>query len=199
VDLIPSEGYFLDAGMQFGEFGAHMAVNAPERKVMMLDPSPRNVKTAKEKYGALKNLVILPGGLGEKVGTMKARDESFEEFPLYTLDSLFFEQGKKLAFAHLDGLELDVLKGAIQTIRKSKPIFTMEVRVHKDVAYTDALMDFISDLGYDTYVINEVCGFHHMDYSNLLNVPRSISVELMHSDAFNILECVESINLIVGM
>jgi len=114
-------------------------------------------------------------------------------------DNMFFEQGKKLAFAHLDGLELDVLKGAIQTIRQSKPIFTMEVRVHKDVAYTDALMDFISDLGYDTYVINEVCGFHHMDYSNLLNVPRSISVELMHSDAFNILECVESINLIVGM
>ena len=182
VDLIPSEGYFLDAGMQFGEFGAHMAVNAPERKVMMLDPSPRNVETAKEKYGALKNLEILPGGLGEKVGTMKARDESFKEFPLYTLDSLFFEQGKKLAFAHLDGLELDVLKGAIQTIRESKPIFTMEVRVHKDVAYTDALMDFISDLGYDTYIINEVCGFHHMDYSNLLHIPRSISVELMHSD-----------------
>ena len=191
VDLISSEGYFLDAGMQFGEFGAHMAVNAPERKVMMLDPSPRNVKTAKEKYGALKNLEILQGGLGEKVGTMKARDESFEEFPLYTLDSLFFEQGKKLAFAHLDGLELDVLKGAIQTIRESKPIFTTKVRVHKDVAYTDALMDFISDLGYDTYVINEVCGFHHMDYSNLLNIPISISVELMHSDAFNSLECVE--------
>jgi hypothetical protein len=39
------------------------AVNAPERKVMMLDPSPTNVKTAKEKYGALKNLEILPGGI----------------------------------------------------------------------------------------------------------------------------------------
>ena len=191
MDLIPSEGYFLDAGMQFGEFGAHMAANAPERKVMMLDPSPTNVETAKEKYGALKNLEILPGGLGEKVGTMKARDDSFEEFPLYTLDSLFFERGKKLAFAHLDGLEPDVLKGAIQTIRESKPIFTMEVRVHKDVADTDALMDFISDLGYDTIVINEVCGFDHMDYNNLLNIPISISVELMHSGTFNILDWLE--------
>jgi hypothetical protein len=191
VDLIPSEGYFLDAGMQFGEFGAHMAANVPERKVMMLDPSPTNVKTAKEKYGALKNLEILTGGLGEKVGTMKARDDSFEEFPLYTLDSLFFEQGKKLAFAHLDGLEPDVLKGAIQTIRESKPIFTMEVRVHKDIADTDALMDFISDLGYNTIVINEVCGFHDMEYSNLLNIPISISVELMHSGTFNILDWLE--------
>lgn len=58
VDLIPAEGYFLDAGMQFGEFGAHMAVNAPERDVMMLDPSPKNVKLAKEWYGALPNLKI---------------------------------------------------------------------------------------------------------------------------------------------
>ena len=94
---------------------------------------------------------------------MKARDESFQmevgaEFPLYTIDSLFYEKGRKLAFAHLDveGLELDVLKGAVQTMRQSRPIFTTEVRVHKDVAYTDALMDFIFDLGYDSYVINEV-------------------------------------------
>ena len=177
-NLIPSEGYFLDAGMQFGEFGAHMAVNAPERKVMVIDPPPEYVETLKIKYGAIKNLGILQGNL-------------MAEFPLYTLDSFFYEQGKKkLAFAHLDveGLELDVLKGAIQTIRQSKPIFTMKVRVHKDVAYTDALMGFISDLGYDTYVINEVRGSYHMDYSNLLNVPRSISVELLHSDTFNLLE-----------
>mmetsp|Transcript_31272 Transcript_31272/g.62993 ORF Transcript_31272/g.62993 Transcript_31272/m.62993 type:complete len:399 (-) Transcript_31272:162-1358(-) len=200
VDLIPSEGYFLDAGMQFGEFGAHMAVNAPERKVMMLDPSPKNVELAKERYGALPNLEILQGGLGDKVGVMKARDATFEmqvgaEFPLYTIDSLFYEKGKKLAFAHLDveGLELDVLKGAIQTIRQSKPIFTTEVRVYKDVAYTDELMNFIFDLGYDSYVINEVCGYPHMDYRNLLNIPRSMSLELMHSDTFNLLDATKSI------
>ncbi|KAL7495983.1 LOW QUALITY PROTEIN: hypothetical protein ACHAWT_008311 [Skeletonema menzelii] len=196
----PSEGSFLDAGMQFGEFGGHMAVAAPKREVVMLDPSPTNVKVAMERYGALPNLKILQGGLGEKVGSMKARDESFQmevgaEFPLYTIDSLFYEKRKKLAFAHLDveGLELDVLKGAVQTIRQSKPIFTTEVRVHKDIAYTDALMDFIFDLGYDSYVINEVCGFPHMDYRNLLNIPRSLSNELMHSDTFNLLDTTKSI------
>jgi hypothetical protein len=31
VDLIPSEGYFLDAGMQFGEFGVHMQMRQNER------------------------------------------------------------------------------------------------------------------------------------------------------------------------
>lgn len=186
--------------MQFGEFGAHMAVNAPEREVMMLDPSPNNVRDAKKRYSVLKNVHILQGGLGDKVGTMKARDQSFQmetgaEFPLYTLDSLFYEKGRKLAFAHLDveGLELDVLKGAVQTIRQSKPIFTTEVRVHKDVAYTDALMDFIFDLGYDSYVINEVCGYPHMDYRNLLNIPRSKSLDLIRSDTINLLDATNSI------
>lgn len=203
VDLIPSEGYFLDAGMQFGEFGAHMAVNAPDRDVMMLDPSPNNVELAKERYGVLPNLKILQGGLGDKVGTMKARDESFQmevgaKFPIYTIDSLLFEKGEKLAFAHLDveGLELDVLKGAVQTIRQSMPIFTTEVRVYKDEAFTDKLMEFISDLGYDSYVINEVCGYPHMDYRNLLNIPRSKSVELMRSDTFNLLDATKSITRI---
>jgi hypothetical protein len=50
------------------------------------------------------------------------------------------------------------LKGAVQMIRQSKPIFTTEVRVYKDEAFTDELMEFISDLGYDSYVINEECG-----------------------------------------
>jgi len=201
VYLIPSEGYFLDAGMQFGEFGAHMAVNAPDREVMMLDPSPKNVVNAKVRYeGDLPNLHIFQGGLGDEVKTMKARDESFQmevgaEFPLYTIDSLFYEKGRKLAFAHLDveGLELDVLKGAVQTMRQSKPIFTTEVRVHKDVAYTDALMDFIFDLGYDSYVINEVCGYPHMDYRNILNIPRFKSQELIRSDTFNLLYTTKSI------
>ena len=86
-----------------------------------------------------------------------------------------------------------MLKGAIQTIRQSKPIFTTEVRVYKDVEYTDKLMNFIFDLGYDSYVINEVCGYPHMDYRNLLNIPRSMSLELMHSDTFNLLDATKSI------
>lgn len=63
-------------------------------------------------------MVFQQGGLGQHVGTMKVPDSSFQmpigsEFLVYTLDSLFYDQGKKLGFAHLDleGLELDVLKG----------------------------------------------------------------------------------------
>ena len=33
----------------------------------------------------------------------------------------------------------------------------------------------IWDLGYGSYVINEVYGYPHMDYRNLLNIPRALS------------------------
>ena len=152
--IIP-DGSFIDSGCQFGEQAAHYAIAAPSREVLALDPSPNNLGRVKKEYAGLTNLVIKQGGLGRQVGTMKVPDESFQmpvgsEFPTYTLDSLFYDQGKKLGFAHSDieGLELDALKGGVKTIRDSRPIFTTEVRVHKDVEYTTNLLDFISELGY---------------------------------------------------
>ena len=108
-----------------------MAVAAPDRRVLMLDPSPSNLASARKNFGSLTNLEIMHGGLSSAVGKMEARDATFNmevgsEFPLYTIDSLFHEKGHKLAFAHLDveGLELDVLHGALATIKESQPIFT---------------------------------------------------------------------------
>ena len=94
---------------------------------------------------------------------MKVPDSSFQmpigsEFLVYTLDSLFYDQGKKLGFAHLDfeGLELDVLKGGVSTIKASKLLFTTEVRVHRDPQYTTDLLEFISELGYDSYIRSSI-------------------------------------------
>lgn len=179
------------------------SVAAPDREVIALDPSPSNLDRVNNNFGSLTNLVTKQGGLGEKVGSMVVPDASFEmpigtEFPIYTLDSMFYDQGKKLAFAHLDveGLELDVLKGGVNTIKDSKPLFTTEVRVHKDPEYTNNLLDFISELGYDSYVINEVCGYPHMDYRNLLNIPRSKSKSLRFSEIFVLLHATQSITRI---
>ena len=199
VNLIP-EGSFLDAGCQFGEQAAHYAISAPDREVIALDPSTSNLEKAQRKFGDLTNLVFQQGGLGQHVGTMKVPDSSFQmpigsEFLVYTLDSLFYDQGKKLGFAHLDleGLELDVLKGGVSTIKTSKPLFTTEVRVHRDPQYTTDLLDFISELGYDSYVINESCGYPHMDYRNLLNIPRSKSTALRYSEVFILLHATQSL------
>jgi FkbM family methyltransferase len=196
--LIP-EGTFLDAGAQYGEQGAHYAVIAPDRQVLCLDPSPDLVEKIKAVFGKLPNLRVEQGGLGKEVGVMKPRDKYFNmdldaEFPVYSLDSLFYDKGVKLAFAHLDveGLELDVLKGGVQTLRADRPIFTTEVRVH-DHEYTTELLNFLDQEGYDTYVINEVCGYPFMDLRNLLNIPRKMSKTFARSDTFNLLLATDSI------
>ena len=50
---------------------------------------------------------------------------------------MFYDKGEKLAFAHIDveGVELDVLKGGIKTIKADRPIFTVELIVHENVQY----------------------------------------------------------------
>ena len=191
--LLLQEGTILDCGAQFGEQGAHYAVSSPHRNVISMDPSPNNVQWMKDKYGSLSNFEIRLGGLGREVGTMKPHDNSFQmdmntEFPVYTLDSMYFDKGLKLALAHLDleGLELDVLRGGLKTIRAYKPVFTVELRVH-ETNKTTPLLDLIDSEGYDTYVIDEPCGMPPVDLRNVLCIPRERSTAFGMSDAFNLL------------
>jgi len=190
--LLP-EGSFLDCGAQFGEQGAHYAVTSPNRKVIAMDPSSVLVEHMRKEWGSLPNLEIRQGGLGRKVGTMRPRDGSFNmamdmTFPVYTLDSMYFDKGEKLALAHIDveGLELDVLNGGLKTIRANRPIFTVELRVHESNK-TTPLLNLIDSEGYDTYVIDEPCGMPPVDLRNILCIPREKGVAFGMSDGFNLL------------
>jgi hypothetical protein len=100
-----------------------------------------------------------------------------------------------LAFAHIDaeGLELDALKGGVKTICHNYPVFTAELRVHRDLNYSRDLLDYIDNLGYDSYVVDEVCGYPHMDYWNILAIPRKLSHSLVHSNGFNLTLATEAI------
>lgn len=198
-NMVP-EGMIFDVGAQHGEQGAHYAVTSPGRQVLAMDPSPRNVKGIQQEFGNLPNFRVEQGGVGKEVGTMKPRDKSFamnmeEEFKIFTLDSLFFDKQERLGLLHLDveGLELDVLKGGLQTIRLYKPIMTTEVRVHQDPKYTVELLNLLDKEGYDSYVISEVCGYPHLDYRNLLNIPRELSAAFGKSDTINLLFASEAI------
>lgn len=191
--FLSNDGNVLDVGAQFGEQACHFALLAPHRQVYAMDPSPANTDKIKNSaFGSLPNLNIITKGIGKENGTMVVPDGSFQmpigdTFEVVTMDSLFYEQGNVLAFAHIDveGLELDVLHGGEKSIREYKPVFTVELRVHKDVQFSKALLEFVNDLGYDSYVVDEVCGYPHMDYRNLINIPRSLSPKLEYSDAFS--------------
>lgn len=94
------------------------------------------------------------------------------KLPIRRIDSLF--SNETLGFAHFDmeGGELDTLKGAAATIRRDQPVLTVELFVHKDKSYREQLLRLISDLGYSTYMVDEVCGWN-LDCRNLLCLPRT--------------------------
>lgn len=199
-NLIPP-GDILDVGAQFGEQACHFATLAPERSVYALDPSPEQANGIVKKFGAhLSNLIVINAGIGRTVGNGTA-DTSFtgmkvgDTFLIETIDHLFHDSGRALGFAHIDveGVELDVLQGGSKTIQENHPIFTVEVRVHKDPNYTIALLDLIDEYGYDSYVIDEPCGWPHMDYRNLICFPRFMGEKLVHSDSFNLAASTEAI------
>jgi FkbM family methyltransferase len=198
------EGSVLDVGAQFGEMACHFASLAPERKVHALDPSPTQCEKMKKSFGAyLPNLSITNAGIGQFVGKGRAGPgftgmNPGDKFLIETIDNLFYAKSEPLGFAHIDveGRELDVLKGGAQTIEEYKPIFTAELRVHQDPFYSRQLLDYINELGYDSYVVDEPCGWPHMDYRNLINFPRNRMHKLEFSDAFNMAIATDAIFLV---
>eukprot|EP00957_Ditylum_brightwellii_P118256 9019232-Ditylum_brightwellii.AAC.1 len=112
---------------------------------------------------------------------------------------MYFDKQEKLAFAHLDleGMEFDALQGGLKTIRANKPVFTVELRVHK-TEKTKQLLDLIDGEGYDTYVIDEPCGWPQMDMRNVLCIPRNKSGAFGRSNAFGLLLMMEGLKRVTS-
>ena len=118
--------------------------------------------------------------LGEKrdsVGVtniLNVSSSAGQAFQVWPLDQLFATQWRdeRLGFAHWDteGNELDILRGGMGTLRRDKPIFSVECAVHKSPAYTEKLLNFIAGLGYITLLVEEEAGIP-LDVRNLLNLP----------------------------
>jgi FkbM family methyltransferase len=96
-------------------------------------------------------------------------------FRVYRLDDLYAREwrGERLGFAHFDveGGELDLLRGAVATIQRDRPVFTVEVHVHNKPNLTADLLHLIQELGYSSFLVEEQCGVP-VDCRNILNLPR---------------------------
>ena len=117
------------------------------------------------------------GALNVRQATHKQSSELRQSFPVERLDTHFRTRwaNETLGFAHFDaeGNELDVLHGGEETIRRDRPIFTVEVNVQRTPIYTTKLLSFITDrLGYDAFLVDEECGLP-LDCRNLVCVPRA--------------------------
>lgn len=144
-----------------------------------------HVPASKSRYGgqqisiASRSSGESPIGKGTRDGVavlnVVGYNNTGQEFHVWPVDQLFATQWRdeRLGFAHWDteGNELDILRGAVGTLRRDAPIFTVEIVVHKSPQYTVALLEFIASLDYKSYLIEEEAGLP-LDTRNLLNLPR---------------------------
>lgn len=191
-------GSVLDAGANTGEFACYYAVLDPKRKVQAFDASAQYVNHIHNTYPRITNLRANLRGLGSATGVMGGKtvqhrrtttaaatqlceggaDELLpngsvsgaDAVAVCRVDDLYAKQ--PLAFAHWDveGFELNVLRGARAVVRRDRPIFSLELHVHEDPSYTQALLGLVEELGYDAHLIEERCGAR-ADCRNLLCTP----------------------------
>lgn len=61
--LVPGEGRILDLGCGHGLFTNYMALRAPSRDILGVDPSPAKIKVAKTTESMVPNVRYLPGSI----------------------------------------------------------------------------------------------------------------------------------------
>ena len=211
---LPS-GAIVDAGAYTADFACFFAELDPKRLVHAVEPSLGNFRTMNRFATSIPNLVPLHGGLGshsaflpapqrvsttfsmKEVAASKAHASNGATFEVFVLDELARSRwaGQTLALLHLDvqGFELEVVRGATATLRRDQPLVTTEVEVHKDAAYTASLLREMRQLGYASFVIEELCGWPRADCRNLLHVPHSRSAALARSPTLDLLSAAQKL------
>lgn len=187
------DGSIVDCGANTGGESCLYATLDPTRLVHAIEPLLEHHLSI-ERYRLNRTNLLPPihGGLGnvERIveteaahaGSMivnlhrapSAKHSSSTAFTIYRLDSLFSSKwsGERLAFAHFDveGAEADVLAGGMETLKRDRPIFTVEVGYH-DHAAAAKLFAVFGQLGqYDAYLVHEVSGVRS-DLRNLVVIP----------------------------
>jgi len=186
------KGGIIDLGAWIGDNAAPWAKLIKE-KVYAIDPSPTNCALVKnlKNLNSLDNLIIIQKAIGAKEGELQIKEgnidhASFQEVEkgpstihMETLDSLV-EKGnidEKVGFIHLDveGMEYDVLIGALQLIKRDLPVISTEAhKGDRDVS------EILKPLNYIGWELPEVCGNPSCRNTIWIHSPSSNVVQYMN-------------------
>lgn len=154
--FIPAEGVVIDVGAHAGQFARMFAAIASRGQVFSFEPSPyaRSILQAAVTWRAVRNITIVPKGLGDAPGTLElatpikrrgglgyglahvpAAGESAEgqrrdSIEIITLDTFVSAQGlTRLDFIKVDveGFEGRVMAGAKAALLRFKPALLLEL------------------------------------------------------------------------
>lgn len=175
----------VDAGAMYGDHTiAYSRAVGPEGLVLAFEPNPMAYKCLEHNCGKLNNVHTIPFGLSDKkesfglliesenYGMANLRGEG--DIQCVPLDQ-YLESIKNLSFAKVDveGFEPKFLAGAVQTIRKHRPVMLIEMNIatlQRNGFTYDDIFNFLDTMGYTSRNVNESGGFDEPQY-DLLCLP----------------------------
>lgn len=141
---VGADDVVVDCGAAEGLFSLMVANRC--KHVYAVEPLPAFVKALNLTLAHFNNVTVIPSGLSERPGKAYMDDNNISsavsdtgntEVSLETIDNLFVGRGIDIDYlkADLEGYEMNMLKGATETIRKCKPkiaITTYHVAEHAE-------------------------------------------------------------------
>lgn len=177
MELIPEKGEILDIGANIGIMTVHLSKKFPNSNVHAFEPEPHNVKILRKiiKRYQLQNVKVYPIALGDETGELEMILPEKGSVKMQGLSHVVHDdikewnKGEKFTVKSecLDNMQLGevsaikidvenfeyfVLKGGKEMLKNNKPIIYAELWNNENRTQT---MDFLKDLGYTTYFVNE--------------------------------------------
>ncbi len=162
LKYLPEDGVFFDVGANVGIIAFSTAMHRPRARVFAFEPEPVSfLALSKTKaLNSVHNVDLLPVGLGEASGlktffidkanygghSLDRAQVINDAYPSSILVSTVDTVAQMTGITRMDvmkidvqGLELEVLKGALQTIAKFHPVLTVEFTFNDklDAAFID--------------------------------------------------------------
>jgi FkbM family methyltransferase len=193
-----TRGWILDAGAHDGATSVMLckAMAHLQLQVLALEPLAQNAKIALQRSRSEPNLNVQRAGLGDVNGTtghypieydehksslhlqiarFRTHDNAGEAtYPIVTIDALFGDgREHSLVLAHLDleGQEAAALRGANATIRRDRPVLTVETFPNSMAAWHRQVMALLEAHNYAVYTVDERVGWPP-DGRNHVAIPR---------------------------
>lgn len=172
---------FLDIGAQMGYLSLEAAAANREGAVYSFEPEPTNYKRLCDNVSlnAIETIKTYNTALGSTTGTLdlyladsnSGAHSAFQhntnvsdktvQVPMQTLDSIVEKElinDVSLIKLDVEGYELEVLKGAIQTLKQQQPMLIVELNDEIQNAAgssSERVKHLLGSLGYRPYSINE--------------------------------------------
>jgi len=166
----------VDVGANRGVYTYHLArAVGQEGSVIAYEPQPDLAAYVRAGMARARNVTVRPVALGDRAGsarlTIPLRDGRPEpgwatlrtepnepglvyDVPVVTLDGEL--AGRDVSFIKIDveGYELATLRGALATLRRSRPVVLAEIEHAWSGASVASTLGLLADLGYSAWAVN---------------------------------------------